>query len=159
LPYPAPKPGLVINYDYLWRDEHQDGALQARKTRPCIIAAVQDTSDGQRVFVWPITHTRQPAIDLPPKVAAHLGLDDQPQFIVANETNSFIWPGPDLQPRSDKKGADVYDYGEIPAKLFDAARTEFFKQLKLGAAGIVKREFDPEEELRKLAESAKDRVR
>ena len=29
---------------------------------------------------------------------AHLGLDDQPSWIILTETNDFLWPGPDIRP-------------------------------------------------------------
>ncbi|HLF09862.1 MAG TPA: growth inhibitor PemK [Gammaproteobacteria bacterium] len=158
MPYPDPKPGLVISYDYLWRDEHEQGHTLAKKSRPCIIAAVQQTDQGLLVAVWPITHTAQEAVPLPPRVAAHLGLDTQPQFIVASETNSFIWPGPDLKPYAgSSREGDVYDYGEIPAALFAAIQAAFAKHRAAGGPGPVHREFDPGEELRRYLEDRKKR--
>jgi hypothetical protein len=54
------------------------------------------------VTVVPITHSppNHPAdaVEMPPAIKAHLGLDDQPSWIMVTETNDFLWPGPDLLP-------------------------------------------------------------
>ncbi len=42
MPLPEPRPGLVISYSYLWRDQNEAGETEGRKDRPCaIIAAVE----------------------------------------------------------------------------------------------------------------------
>jgi hypothetical protein len=55
-------------------------------------------------------------------VKRHLGLDDQPSWIVVAEGNEFVWPGHDLRkrPRSQR-----YDYGFLPPRYFDVVRTAF----------------------------------
>lgn len=58
--------------------------------------------DAVRVTVAAVTHT-QPhadtiALEMPPKVKQHLGLDDARSWIVLDEVNQFDWPGFDLRP-------------------------------------------------------------
>ena len=94
---PDPKPGLVIHYAYLWRDEQRRGLEEGRKDRPCaIVLAVAKTEGATRVVVAAITHTPpQPGtggIAILPVTAKRLGLDDVPKWIVTHEFNLFIWP-------------------------------------------------------------------
>ena len=37
---PEPRPGLVIRYAYLWRDQGLAGADEAAKDRPCVVGFV-----------------------------------------------------------------------------------------------------------------------
>lgn len=55
---PAPHPGLVIRYAYLWKREYEAGREEGSKDRPCaIIMAVTDDEGESQVLVLPITHT------------------------------------------------------------------------------------------------------
>ena len=117
---PAPQPGLVISYAYLWAREHGQGAEEGRKDRPCAIVAARQIIEGKEVVtVVPITHTppldAADAVEIPPALKAHLGLDDLPSWIVVTETNDFLWPGPDLRPRH---GVSRFDYGMLPPRFF-----------------------------------------
>lgn len=120
---PAPEPGLVIPYAYLWRREHRQGQEEGRKVRPVVIVlAVQSPAGGvPRVTVAPITHTppanNAEAIELPPRVKQALGLDDQRAWIVLDEVNQFAWPSYDIRPVPGSKGR--FAYGFIPPKLYD----------------------------------------
>jgi len=123
---PKPDPGLVVAYDYLWRYEERLGRAAGRKTRPCaVVVTVTDESGDIVVMVSPITHAhpKDPyiAIPLPPKVKRYLGLDDQPSWIIADEVNRFVWPGPDLRPVSSKS-KDKFEYGTLPVDIFDRLR-------------------------------------
>jgi len=118
---PTPEPGLVIAYAYLWHHEHLAGQEEGRKDRPSVIVltAVND-SGSPIVTVMPITH-RPPdnprwAVEIPPPVKRHLGLDDARSWIVVAEGNRFVWPGFDLRTAS---GADRYDYGFLPPRFFN----------------------------------------
>jgi hypothetical protein len=77
------------------------------------------------VTVVPITHSppidRADAVEIPPAVKAHLGLDDLPSCVVVTETNDFLWPGPDLRPRPLIKPAR-FDYGMLPPRFFAYVR-------------------------------------
>lgn len=47
---PAPQPGLVICYSFLWSHEHRRGQEEGRKDRPCVIvlAVATDAKGSQR---------------------------------------------------------------------------------------------------------------
>jgi hypothetical protein len=103
VPLPNPVPGLVIRYSYLWHAEHALGREEGQKDRHCaIVAAIRlDPEGGTRVLVLPITHSApelpEYAIELPPRVKAHLRLDADRSWVVLSESNEFVWPGPDLR--------------------------------------------------------------
>ena len=123
---PPPRPGLVICYAYLWADEHRTGLEDGRKDRPCAIVAARQVIEGREVVtVVPVTHSppRHPedAIEMPPALKAHLGLDELPSWIVVTETNDFLWPGPDLRPISRAK-PDQFHYGMLPPKFYALIR-------------------------------------
>jgi hypothetical protein len=126
MPLPHPEPGLVISYAYLWRHEHRHGREDGAKARPCAIVLATGTEAGEIVAtVAPVTHSppEDPALAvvLPPKVKRHLGLDGAPSWIMANEVNRFIWPGPDLRPIS-RATPNRFDYGFLPVDIFNALR-------------------------------------
>ena len=80
------------------------------------------------MIVLPVTHA-SPAklaatIEIPPRVKAHLGLDEQQSWIVLEEANEFIWPGFDLRP---VPGAEPTrsDYGVLPPRFFAQVRDAF----------------------------------
>lgn len=122
--YPIPEPGLVISYSFLWSDEAAEGHAEGRKNRPCAIvltvAPDPASQDAPRVYVVPITHRRPDdpgaALELPQRVKRHLGLDDQPSWVVLDELNTFVWPGFDLRPVPGKPGQ--FAYGFLPPRLF-----------------------------------------
>ena len=78
MPIPAPAPGLVIRYSYLWHSEFLAGREEGIKDRPCaIIAAIQTDADGEtRVLVLPVTHSAPAkgiaAIEIPVTIGKRL---------------------------------------------------------------------------------------
>lgn len=121
---PLPEPGLVISYSFLWSDEAAAGHAEGRKDRPCAIVLTVMPKPGAppspRVWVVPVTH-RSPAepdaaLVLPPPIKRHLGLDDDPAWIVLDQLNTFAWPGFDL--RMVRGQAGQYAYGFLPPKFF-----------------------------------------
>jgi hypothetical protein len=130
VPLPDPVPGLVIRYSYLWYAEHALGREEGQKDRPCaIVAAIRSDADGEtRVLVLPVTHSPpelpEYAIELPPRVKAHLRLDAERSWVVLSEWNEFVWPGPDLRraPGGDERSVA---YGMLPPGLFAAIRDRF----------------------------------
>jgi hypothetical protein len=119
---PKPQPGLVVSYSYLWAREHNSGAEEGRKTRPCAIIAARQVIEGREVVtVVPITHSAPlspaDAVEIPPALKAHLGLDDIPSWIVVTETNDFLWPGPDMRPLPGTSPARFH-YGMLPPRFF-----------------------------------------
>jgi hypothetical protein len=123
---PTPHPGLVICYAYLWADESARGRVEGVKDRPCaIVLARQRLADLTIVTVVPVTHTPPAhpaeAIEIPPAIKAHLGLDKAPSWIVVSEVNDFVWPGPDLRPIPGKSPSRV-EFGVLPPRFFKRVR-------------------------------------
>ena len=122
---PAPVPGLVIRYAYLWRDEALRGQEEGVKDRPCVVILAVETAGGDRVVtVAPITHAppRHPetAIEIPAASTRRLGLDGERSWIIAADLNRFVWPGVDLRPVTP--GSGRFDYGLLPASLYLAVK-------------------------------------
>ena len=106
MPIPNPEPGLVISYAYLWHHEHRVGLEEGQKDRPSVIVlAVEREADGATlVTVLPITHVAPSdpatAVEIPMPIKRHLGLDNDPSWIIVDEGNEFLWPGYDLRFRT-----------------------------------------------------------
>lgn len=138
---PAPAPGLVIRYSYLWHSESRSGRESGAKDRPCIVLGAFPRDDGGiRVIVVPVTRTRPEdatfsAVELSGKTKQRLGLARDPMWVVCAEANEFEWTGPDLRPVPNVE-PPTCEYGHIGQALFDAIREKFLfiadgKQLKL----------------------------
>lgn len=99
---PAPLPGLVIRYHYLWADDAARGAEEGDKARPAAIVMAIDTPDtsAARVLVLPITHAvplrDTEAMEIPASVCRSAGLDAARAWVILSEFNEFVWPGFDL---------------------------------------------------------------
>jgi hypothetical protein len=139
MPLPNPEPGLVIPYVYLWRRECEAGEETGGKVRPglIIVVIVKSAAGAQRVAVCPMT-TQAPdptraAIDVPPLVRAHLGLNAAKSWIICDEYNEFDWPGIDLG--LTPKGADHLGY--VPDGLINRVRQEM---LAARARGVPRTE-------------------
>lgn len=124
--FPAPKPGLVIRYSFLWSHEQDAGADEASKDRPCaiVVATRVDGTGELRTIVAPITH-RPPdepldSIEIPAAVCSGLGLDVGRHWIRLDELNRFVWPGFDLRPIPGRAGQ--FAYGMLPPGLFEQLR-------------------------------------
>ena len=141
--FPAPAPGQVIAYSYLWRSEQELGRSEGVKDRPCAVLLARLERDGrQTVLVLPITH-RAPAdpsdgIEIPVATKRRLGLDGQRSWIVLTEANRFAWPGPDLRPRRVGVPGSVL-YGLLPRTLFEEVRRRFVERVKAGQAAMAHR--------------------
>jgi hypothetical protein len=127
--FPAPAAGTVIAYSFLWQNEAQAGHLEGRKRRPCAVLVVVTTTESRNpeVVVAPITH-RQPefddgAVELPPRVRLHLGLDGERSWVVLTQFNHFTWPGFDL--RSISPDRPEYVYGMLPPAFFNRLIEKF----------------------------------
>jgi PemK-like, MazF-like toxin of type II toxin-antitoxin system len=136
--FPAPVPGLVIRYSYLWYGEYERGQEEGVKDRPCAIVLVADEEQGRQIVtVVPVTHTPpaadSAAIEIPVDTKRRLGLDADRSWIVVDEANSFAWPGPDVRPLVAGEPETVV-YGPLPRKLFNDVRDRF---LRLAATGAV----------------------
>jgi len=76
----GPVHGRVIRYSCLWLWEHREGREEGTKDRPCAIVLASHLHDGEtQVLVVPVSHgppeNFADALDLPPAVKQHLGLD------------------------------------------------------------------------------------
>ena len=137
----APEPGLVIPYVYLWRREHEAGEESGRKARPClvVVAVTRATTGKVRVAVAPITSQRpdltRSAIELPPRVKAHLGFDAVKSWVICDEYNEFDWPGIDLGAMPD--GGAAFGYG--PDAIVERVRSEMLAARARGALRSVPR--------------------
>jgi hypothetical protein len=137
---PKPEAGLVIRYSYLWLREHREGREEGAKDRPCaIVLALRDHDGETQVLVVPVTHSppesSAAALELPPAVKRHLGLDAERSWVVLSESNLFDWPGPDLRRVGDRDDSSVA-YGFLPPRLFAELQRRF---LALEAAARSKR--------------------
>jgi hypothetical protein len=126
---PNPEPGLVIRYSYLWLREHREGREEGTKDRPCaIVLTSRHHGDETQVLVVPVTHSPPEniadALELPPSVKQHLGLDTERSWVVLSESNLFDWPGPDLRRVGDRDNSSVA-YGFLPPRLFAELRRRF----------------------------------
>ncbi len=123
---PRPEPGLVIHYAYLWTGEAAQGQEEGGKDRPCAIVIAENFGD---VLVVPITHRppAQPdiALSIPPAIKRLLGLDDEPPWVILNESNVFPWPGPDLRP-VPKRSPRQFAYGFLPPRYFAELRRRWY---------------------------------
>lgn len=122
---PPPKPAQVIRYAYLWADEHDAGREEGAKDRPAaVVMTMLIDEQDVRVVVLPITHAPPSAgtdaVAIPAAIKRSLGLDDDPSWIVVDELNVFVWPGPDL--RQVSAARDTCLYGYLPAGFFNTVR-------------------------------------
>ena len=98
--WPTPRAGLVIRYSYLWESEARAGREEGVKDRPCaIILVVLRVGEAPIVRVLPVTHSKpvdpEGALEIPLPTKLRLGLDSERSWVVLDEANDFIWPGPD----------------------------------------------------------------
>lgn len=142
---PAPEPGLVVRYGFVWGREADAGRDSASKSRPCAIVVATSMHEDQLVVtVCPITH-RPPendvgALVLPLAVKKRLGLDNEQSWIITHELNAFVWPGVDLEaipgPRSASRS---FAYGLLPERLYLQIRDQVIAHQRAGRLRVVKR--------------------
>jgi hypothetical protein len=112
-----------------WLREHREGREEGTKDRPCAIILATRYHEGEtQVLVVPVTHStpadNTDALELPPNVKRHLGLNAARSWAVLSESNLFDWPGPDLRRVGDRDDSSVA-YGLLPPKLFAELRRRF----------------------------------
>ncbi len=143
MPLPAPEPGLVIRYAYLWHSEYEQGREEGDKNRPCAIILTAIDEDGETVVtVLPVTHTppqhADDAVELSLVTKQRLGLDDARSWVIVNEMNRFVWPGPDLRPVPPAE-AGRFDYGLLPPGLYRTIRERFLIRARAQRLKVVPR--------------------
>lgn len=141
--WPAPQPGLVVRYSYLWKREAEAGREEGVKDRSCaIILAVKGGGGRVRVLVLPVTHSRpgspDEGVELPQSTKARLGLDGDRSWVIVSEANDFTWPGPDLGLRPGQEPASAA-YGFLPPNVFRVVRERFIARARAQNASLVRR--------------------
>ncbi len=142
--FPAPRPGLVIRYSFLWSHEKDAGAEDGSKDRPCaiVVAAPRRENGDIVVIVAPITHAPpddpSASLEIPSAVCRSLGLDGRRHWLRLDELNRFAWPGYDLRTIPGKAGA--YAYGMLPEPLFEHLRAEILKRQRVEAPRVQGRD-------------------
>lgn len=141
--FPVPVPGLVIRYSFLWRDAAAKGREEGEKDRPCAVVLVTSDADGEKiVLVLPITHSPPTnpdlAVEIPAETKRRIGLDNARSWIVVTDANRFVWPGPDLRPRTPGDRSSVA-YGYLPRALFNELRNKFVRAIDARLSGAVRR--------------------
>jgi hypothetical protein len=136
MPLPTPEPGLVVSYAYLWYSEYEEGREEGVKDRPCVVIVAVNTQDGKLVVTAaPVTHSMpaepESAVEIPLATKQRLGLDAARSWVVVDEVNDFIWPGPDLRAFPNDPGR--FAYGLLPPGLFRQVRNRMAAR---GASGL-----------------------
>jgi hypothetical protein len=126
---PEPRPGLVIRYDYLWVEDAAEGRDQGKDRPACLIAATDPRSLPRFVVILPITRSAPRGdtvgIEIPPRVRRHLGLSDEPCWVIVSEHNVDEWPNAGLHPLPGRPG--TFAYGFIPPALFASVKAGFLR--------------------------------
>ena len=158
-----PKPGLVIRYDFLWKEEERAGRTEGRKDRPCaIVVATRPNPNGSRtVVLCPITHTppkdEDSAVEIPVKMARYLSLDNDRMWIKTHQVNILEWekrfPPTGVVPASKGRWA----FGQLHAALTKQVIEQVRNKSRSGGLDKVKRESDAffKEALRKNSKETK----
>ncbi len=80
MPVPDPKPGLVVRYDYLWRQEAAAGREEGKARPACLVTASDSSSRPRFVVILPITHLPPSGdtvgVEIPPNVRQAIGFLD-----------------------------------------------------------------------------------
>lgn len=139
---PAPSPGLVVRYDYLWSREAAVGHTQGKDRPACLVAASDSKTQPRFVVLLPITHSPPigdtVAIEIPAKVRQVIGLDDERSWVVVSEYNVDEWPNAGLSPVPGKP--DVFAYGFIPPGLFATIKARLVDLARQKKSDAVHRE-------------------
>ena len=124
---PAPSPGLIVRYDYLWSRESAQGRAHGKDRPACIVVASDSSARPRFVVLVPITHSPPQdgdvGIEIPPRVRRAIGLDEERAWIVVSEHNVDEWPSPGIAPIPGKPGTIAYGY--LPPALFAEVKKQF----------------------------------
>lgn len=117
-----PKPGLVVRYDFLWKEEQRTG-IEGGKDRPCaIVLTSAEKADGSKdVLLCAITHSppaqNETAVKVPPAVANHLGLDHEQSWIKTDQVNRLTWEKGRMPYGISQARKGEWSFGMIPQSL------------------------------------------
>ena len=145
-----PQPGLVVRYDFLWKEEEKAGQVDGRKDRPCLILAVKKSSQSDQereVLLCPITHTpsiaAEKAVEVPVAMARHLQLDDDRMWIKTDQLNTVVWPKKQIPLGLVRVREGEYSYGKMHSKLSAQAMDNVREHLRERTLKNVRRDVDP----------------
>jgi hypothetical protein len=133
VPLPAPKLGLVVHYGFVRAGDGRRRPPDAGKDRPCLIVDLEGAPapGGKdrtvvRVTYLPISHVApradESAIEIPPRVARHLGLSAQRSYLYISYAVEDDWPF-DVARVPGRE--DRFDHGFIPPRLFEEVAAAF----------------------------------
>jgi hypothetical protein len=138
---PAPRPGLIIRYDYLWSREAAEGRDYGKERPACLVATLDSVDRPLHVVLLPITHTAPTGetigIEIPLAVKAALNLDSDRSWVVISEYNIDNWPNGGLS--SIPGSTDKFGYGFLPPKLFAQIKNTFLDLARKRSAQSVQR--------------------
>lgn len=140
-----PEVGLVIRYDFL-RKVEEGPADTSGKDRPCaIILMSKPRADGSRlVAVCPVTHlppdTANSGIEIPAKVARHLGLDDDRMWVKTDHLNQFEWEAGRLPFGVSPLPNGNWSYGFLPQALGKRMFNQVVENYRKGSTETVDRD-------------------
>lgn len=121
MPLPKPAPGLVIGYEFLYREDEAAGLENANRPHPCAVILVTEDGPNQRVRLVAISHSSPSPnnarhhMQLTPTECGQMGLDSGDHWINLRDINSFDWPGYDLRPIAPGK---TYVFGKMSKTTF-----------------------------------------
>lgn len=105
-----------------------------------VVVARIEQKAGTLILVAPVTHAApgkaEDAVEIPANVKKQLRFDRERSWIVVNELNRFIWPGPDIRP---VPGSDAPYYDALPDWLFEQVRRAVLEQAAAGRVKVTKR--------------------
>jgi hypothetical protein len=133
MPLPAPKLGLVVQYGFVWAGAGRRAPADAGKNRPCLIVDLEQSEEPAlpgrlttRVTYLPVSHIAprrdEQAIEVPPRVAQHLGLTARRSYLYTSYAVEDDWP---FDVAHVPGSSDRFDYGFVPPRLFEAVAADF----------------------------------
>lgn len=132
---------MVVRYDYLWSREAAAGRDQGKDRPACLVAASDSQTSPRFVVLLPITHSppdnETVGVEIPAKVGAAIGLDDQPSWVIVSEHNIDEWPNAGLSPIPGKPG--TFSYGFVPPGLFAEIKNRFLDLARRNRSAPVRR--------------------
>jgi hypothetical protein len=106
------------------------------------VLVVLREGDHPIVRVLPVTHAppvnSADALEIPFATKERLGLDSERSWVVLNEANDFIWPGPDLRPVPGRDPSTVA-YGFLPPGFMRVLRERLERRRKERRTSAVSR--------------------
>ena len=140
-----PEVGLVIRYDYLWKNEQEAGLESGLKDRPCAVVLVSKarSDESRMIVVCPITHSPasnpRHSVEIPPKVAQHLGLDDVRSWVRTNTVNTFTWEAGLVPIGVSPATTERWGFGMLPRALGERVFNQIRDNSRAGPIETVAR--------------------